>query len=57
MLRFRIVSANDTDTGSSYETAEEAVENCPPGRGVRDAETGQKVDGGARMDEKKTRWF
>jgi hypothetical protein len=57
MLRFRIISANDTDTGRSYETAEDAVENCPPGRGVRDSETGKRVDPAALRDEKTIRWF
>jgi hypothetical protein len=59
MLRFRIISANDNDTGSSYKTADEAVKNCPPGRGIRDAETGKKIDPdsvGAKRDQS-PRWF
>ncbi len=59
MFRFRIVCSkkDDATVVGSYETPEKAVENCPPGRAVRDAETGQHVDPEALMDEKKIRWF
>jgi hypothetical protein len=53
------MAADDSDTGSSYENASEAVKNCPPGRGVRDAETGKKVDPdsvGPKRDQS-PRWF
>ena len=59
MFRFRIMAADDSDTGASYESADEAVKNCPPGRGIRDAETGKKIDPdsvGAKRDQS-PRWF